>query len=105
TNAESIFHVHRARVLEQARKYRLPGIHAIGDSVEAGALMSLTTDRPSLYGRTATIVHRILKGARPADIPIEQATKFDLVIKQRTASTLGLTIPPALLLRADRVIE
>jgi putative ABC transport system substrate-binding protein len=73
--------------------------------VSAGGLMSYGTDLTDLFRRAATYVHKTLRGARPADLPVEQATKFELVVNRRSARALGLTIPLSLLLRADQVIE
>jgi putative ABC transport system substrate-binding protein len=93
------------RIAEFAARSRLPAIYTIREWTEAGGLLSYGTSFADLYRRAATFVDRILKGARPADLPIEQPTTFELVINRRTAAALGLAVPPALLLRADRVIE
>jgi putative tryptophan/tyrosine transport system substrate-binding protein len=84
---------------------RLPTIYAFREDVEAGALMSYGTSLPDLYRRAADYVDKILRGAKPADLPVEQPTKFSLVINLTTAKVLGLQVPPMLLARADRVIE
>ena len=100
-----MFGTHRRRIAELAVKGRLPTIWAVGENVNAGGLMSYGTNFDDLYRRAAGYVDRILKGARPGDLPVEQPTKFELVINLKTAKALGLTIPPSLLLRADQVIE
>ena len=96
---------HRARVIEFAARERLPVIYTNKAPVLEGGLMSYNVDYAALYPRTVAIVDRILKGANPAEIPIEQPTKYDLVINMKTAKALGLAIPQSLLLRADQVIE
>jgi len=95
----------RPRLLEFAAKNRLPTVAQASSWPQAGALMSFGPDLADLYGRSATYVAKILGGAKPADLPVEQPTKFELVINLKTAKALGLTIPPSLLLRADQVIE
>jgi putative tryptophan/tyrosine transport system substrate-binding protein len=101
----AIFLAERQRVAELAIKHRLPTMSNLKDVVEAGGLMSYSPNWDDLFRRGATYVDKILKGAKPADLPVEQATKFDLVINLKTAKALGLTIPPSLLARADQVIE
>jgi ABC-type uncharacterized transport system substrate-binding protein len=97
--------VHRSRIAELAVKSQLPAVSTLRESAEAGLLMSYGTDFHDLWRRTATYVDKILKGAKPADLPVEQPTKFELVINLKTAKALGLTIPQSLLLRADQVID
>jgi putative tryptophan/tyrosine transport system substrate-binding protein len=95
----------RKQIIDRAAKYRLPAIYEWREHVEVGGLMSYGSSLIELSRRVATYVDRILKGAKPGDLPIEQPTKFELVINLKTAKTLGLTMPPSLLLRADQVIE
>jgi len=95
----------RQRMAELAIRHRLPTMFGQKEAVEAGGLMSYGPNFDDLYTRGAIYVDKILRGARPADLPVEQATKFELVINRKTAKTLGLTIPPALLLRADQLID
>ena len=97
--------VHRRQILDLAAKSRLPAIYTVRESPDAGGLMSYGTNFHELWRRAATYVDKILKGAKPADLPVEQPTKFDLVINLKTAKALGLTIPHSLLGRADQVIE
>ena len=97
--------VHRNRIAALAAKNRLPAIYTFRGGVEAGGLMSYGPDFRDLFRRAATYVDRILKGAKPGDLPVEQPTKFELVINLKTAKALGLTIPPSLLRRADHVIQ
>jgi len=85
--------------------YKLPTMFGPREHAEAGGLLSYGPDRADLYRRAATYVDKILKGAKPGDLPVQQATKFELVINLKTAKALGLTIPPSLLGRADEVIQ
>jgi putative tryptophan/tyrosine transport system substrate-binding protein len=97
--------IHHVRIAELAVKNRLPTMYADREFVEAGGLMSYGTDYNFMYRRVAYYVDKILKGTKPADIPIEQPTKFELVLNLKTAKQIGLTIPPNVLGRADRVIK
>ena len=97
--------IHRSRIAELALRSRLPTVSTLRESVQAGMLMSYGTDFHHLWRRAATSVDKILKGTRPGDLPVEQPTKFELVINLRTAKTLGLSIPRSLLGRADEIIE
>jgi putative ABC transport system substrate-binding protein len=92
-------------VTDLATKYRLPAAFDRSEFVTTGGLMSYGADRAELYRRAAVFVDRILKGSKPADIPVEQPTKFELVINLKTAKQIGLTIPPNVLARADKVIK
>jgi ABC-type uncharacterized transport system substrate-binding protein len=96
---------YRKRIAELAVKHRLPTVVGIRDYADAGCLASYGTDYPDLFRRAATFVDKILKGAKPADLPMEQPTKFELVVNLKTAKALGLTIPQSLLGRADEVIQ
>ena len=93
------------RVAKLAGRNRLPAIYNIRGYVDAGGLMSYAANTNEIWRRAAVFVDKILKGAKPGDLPIEQPTKFELVINLRAAKTLGLTIPPSMLLRADEVIQ
>ena len=91
--------------LDVAAKHRLPAMYLAREFVDAGGLMSYAPNVADLYRRAATYVDKILKGAKPADLPVEQPTKFELVINLKAAKALGLTIPRSLLLRADQIIQ
>jgi putative ABC transport system substrate-binding protein len=95
----------RAQTVAYAAEFRLPTIYAFREDVLAGGLVSYGPSLPDQYRQAATFVHKIFNGAKPADIPVEQPTKFELVINLKTAKALGLTVPPSLLARADEVIE
>ena len=96
---------HRTEIVDLALKSRLPIMYGAPDYVEGGGLMSYGTSRIDLFRRAATYVDKILKGAKPGDLPVEQPTKFELVINLKTAKQIGLTIPPSVLARADKVIK
>jgi putative ABC transport system substrate-binding protein len=105
TFSDLIVYLHTAELAEKIRRSRLPAIYAFREVVDAGGLMSYGPNIEHMYRRSAVYVDKILKGAKPAELPIEQPTKFELVINLKTAKALGLTIPPSLLVRADQVIE
>jgi putative ABC transport system substrate-binding protein len=100
-----VLFLHRKRVVELTAKSRVPAIYPTSEFVEVGGLMSYAPDFVDLYRRAATYVDKILKGAKPGDLPVEQPTKFELVINLKTAKQIGLTIPPNVLARADRVMR
>jgi ABC-type uncharacterized transport system substrate-binding protein len=103
--ADTMFVLHRTRLADLAARSRLPAAYGWREHVEAGGLISYEPSLSDLFRRSATFVDRILKGAKPADLPIEQPTTFELVINLKTAKALGLTIPPSLLARVDQVIQ
>ena len=103
--SDAIFTSGRQRIVELATQLRIPSMYGWREFVEVGGFMSYGTSLPDLYRRAATYVDKILKGAKPADLPVEQPTKFELVINLKTAKALGLKIPPPVLGRADQVIE
>ncbi len=103
--AAGVANAHRTQILELAVKSRLPAIYGNQRTVEAGGLMSYGVINLDLDRRAATYVDKILKGAKPADLPVEQPTKFELVINLKAAKQIGLTIPPNVLVRADKVIK
>jgi putative ABC transport system substrate-binding protein len=102
---DAMLTAHRTRIGELALKSRLPSISELRETVDAGGLMSYGPHYGDLYRRAAKQVHAILKGAKPADLPVEQPTRLELVINLKTAHALGLTVPPSLLARSDEVIE
>jgi putative ABC transport system substrate-binding protein len=93
------------KIADLALKSRLPAIYPVPEFVEVGGLMTYGVNRNDLAGRAATYVDKILKGAKPADLPVEQPTKFEFIINLKAAKQIGLTIPPNVLARADKVIK
>jgi putative ABC transport system substrate-binding protein len=105
TEGPPLISSNRKRILEQATQHRIPAIHTEQEWANAGGLMSYGANRVEPYRRVTVYVDKILKGAKPADLPVEQPTKFELIINLKAAKQIGLTIPPNVLVRADRVIR
>jgi putative ABC transport system substrate-binding protein len=103
--ADRLFLHHRARIMDFATQNRLPGVHAYVELVEAGGLMSYGPSYAGMHRRAAYFVDRILKGTKPADLPVEAPAKFELVVNLKAAKKIGVTVPPNVLYRADRVIK
>ena len=104
-STDPLMNTHRVRINTLALAARLPTMHIFRESVEAGGLMSYGANYPDMFRRAADYVDKILRGAKPGDLPVEQPTKFDFIINLTTAKVLGLEIPHTLLARADEVIE
>ena len=102
---DGMFLAHRARIIDLAAKYRIPTMYGVRELVQAGGLIAYGVNLPEMYRHGALFVDRILKGAKPGDLPVERPTTFELMINLKTAKTLGLTIPQTLLIRADHLIE
>jgi ABC-type uncharacterized transport system substrate-binding protein len=102
---DGMFLAHQAQIIALVAQHRIPTIYGVRELAEAGGLMAYGVNLPEQYRRGATYVDKILKGAKPTDLPVEQPTKFDLVINLQTAKALGLTMPPTLLFQADKVIQ
>jgi putative ABC transport system substrate-binding protein len=102
---DAVFFVHRRRIVELAAAHGLPGLYGSREFTEAGGLMSYSARLTDQFRRATVFIDRILKGARPGDLPVEQPTAFELVVNLRIARALRLSVPPAFLLRADEVIQ
>ena len=102
---EAFFEVHKDVIIGLAARHRIPTLYGVTEFADAGGLLAYGVNLPDMFRRGASFVDKILKGAKPAELPVEQPTKFELVINLRAAKALGLTIPPSLLARADQVIE
>jgi putative tryptophan/tyrosine transport system substrate-binding protein len=104
-NIDALTQENQKLIIELAAKHRLPAIYPSREFVDVGGLITYGVNYPDLYRRAATFVNKILKGTKPGDLPVEQPTKFEMVVNLKTAKALGLVLPPAILLRADEVIE
>jgi putative ABC transport system substrate-binding protein len=102
---DEVFRTHRLLIIDSAARRRMPAMYVFSTYSQSGGLMSYGANAEDLYQRAAAYVDRILKGAKPSDLPVERPTKFDLVINLKTAKALGMTIPRSLLLQADQVID
>ena len=102
--ADGVTQMHLQAIVDLLARRRLPAVHPSREFVEAGGLMAYAIHYPDLYVRLAAYVDKLLRGARPADLPVEQPAKFELVINRSAAEALGLALPPAVLVRADQVI-
>jgi len=105
TTADALLISHRTRLLDFATKNRLPSMFPAREFVAAGGLIFYGSSIPDIFQKVAVYADKILKGAKPGDLPVERATKLELVINMKTAKTLGLVIPSSVLLRADEIIE
>jgi putative ABC transport system substrate-binding protein len=103
--ASPFFNSNRARLIDLALKYKLPAIYETGEYVRDGGLLAYGPDLSEMFRRAASYVHRILGGTKPGDLPVEQPTKFELVINLKTARAISLTVPEPFLLRADEIVE
>ena len=102
---DAMFTLHRQKLVELATRHRIPGAYGLREFVDIGGFMALGPSYPDLYRRAAAYLDKIFKGTKPADLPVEQANKFEIIVNLKTAKALGLTISPSLLARADEVIE